>query len=65
MVEKVLDEARQIGYETIRLDSTKYMTEAHNLYRSFGFQEIEPYPESEIPEEYYAHWVFMKNQIID
>ena len=65
MVEKVLDEARQIGYETIRLDSTKYMTEAHNLYRSFGFQEIEPYPESEIPEKYYAHWVFMENQIID
>ena len=46
MVGVLLDEARQIGYETIRLDSTQYMVDAHNLYRSFGFQDIEPYPES-------------------
>ena len=65
MVKKLLDEARQIGYKTLKLDSTRYMVDAHDLYRSFGFQEIEPYPESEIPEEYHAHWVFMENQIND
>ncbi len=64
MVGVLLDEARQIGYETIRLDSTQYMVGAHNLYRSFGFQDIEPYPESEIPEEYHAYWVFMQLQIV-
>lgn len=64
MVSKLLDEARPIGYETIRLDSTQYMVAAHNLYRSFGFQDIEPYPESEIPEEYHAYWVFMQLQMV-
>lgn len=63
MVEALLGEARQVGYKTIRLDSARYMTDAHSLYRSFGFEEIDPYPESEIPGEYHEHWVFMEKQI--
>jgi GNAT superfamily N-acetyltransferase len=65
MVEVLLDEARRIGYRTVRLDSTRYMTKAHAVYRSFGFYDIVPYPESEIPEEFHEHWVFMENQIND
>lgn len=64
LVGKLLEEARKIGYEGIRLDSTRYMTNAHGLYRSFGFREIEPYPESEIPLEYHAHWIFMELSLI-
>jgi GNAT superfamily N-acetyltransferase len=60
LLEAVIKEARQIGYSNIRLDSTRFMKEAHALYRSVGFQDIEPYPESEIPEEYRSHWVFME-----
>jgi hypothetical protein len=30
------------------------------LYRSSGFIDIEPYPESEIPDEYKSHWIFME-----
>ena len=60
LVGKLLDESRKTGYETIRLDSTRYMVHAHNLYRSFGFHEIAPYAESEIPNEYRAHWIFME-----
>ncbi len=63
MVGRVLDEARQIGYSTVRLDSTRYMTKAHKLYRSFGFREVDPYRESEIPAEYHAHWVFMETDL--
>ena len=59
LVENLLEESRKIGYTTVRLDSTRYMTSAHALYRSFGFKEIDPYPESEIPEQYHSHWVFM------
>ena len=55
LVGKLLEEARKVGYRIIRLDSTRYMVNAHDLYRSFGFQEIAPYPESEIPKEYHAH----------
>ncbi len=60
LVGKLLEEARKIGYGMIRLDSTRYMVNAHDLYRSFGFQEIAPYSESEIPKEYHAHWIFME-----
>lgn len=60
MLEAAIQEARHIGYSKIRLDSTRFMKEAHALYRSFGFQDVEPYPESEIPEEYRSHWIFME-----
>ncbi|TEU17937.1 MAG: N-acetyltransferase [Anaerolineales bacterium] len=63
LIEDLIAKAREIGYPRIRLDSTRFMKEAHSLYRSVGFQEIEPYPESEIPEEFQQHWVFMELQL--
>ena len=39
------------------------MTAAHGLYRSEGFAEIEPYAESEIPDEHKSHWVFMEKRL--
>jgi ribosomal protein S18 acetylase RimI-like enzyme len=61
---RLLDEGREIGYTSIRLDSARFMTEAHALYRSAGFEEIDPYPESEIPGEYQRHWVFMEIALV-
>jgi GNAT superfamily N-acetyltransferase len=52
--------ARQIGYRSLRLDSARYMIDAHALYRAAGFRDIAPYPESEIPAEYQPQWVFME-----
>ena len=63
LLEALIAAAREIGYPRIRLDSTRFMVEAHSLYRSIGFQEIEPYPESEIPEEFQQHWIFMEKQL--
>jgi GNAT superfamily N-acetyltransferase len=40
LLERLVDEAREIGYPRIRLDSARFMKEAHSLYRSTGFQEI-------------------------
>src|SRR3990172_2139262 len=51
------DMAKLIGYQTLRLDSARFMKTAHALYRSAGFREIESYPESEIPPEFRRHWV--------
>jgi ribosomal protein S18 acetylase RimI-like enzyme len=53
-------EMRAAGYSALRLDSARFMTAAHALYRAAGFREISPYAESEIPEAFRVHWVFME-----
>ncbi len=60
LLEEALTAARRNRYSTVRLDSTRFMKEAHALYRSAGFEDIEPYAESEIPEEWHRYWVFME-----
>jgi GNAT superfamily N-acetyltransferase len=60
---RLLDEGRAIGYTRIRLDSARFMTGAHALYRSFGFHEIAPYEGCEMPEEYQIHWVYMERKL--
>lgn len=50
LVEKVIAEARAIGYERMRLDTVgSAMRDAIALYRKVGFREIPPY--SKIPIE--------------
>jgi GNAT superfamily N-acetyltransferase len=63
LLEALIAEAQEIGYPTVRLDSTRFMEVAHSLYRSVGFHEIEPYTESEIPPEFQQYWVFMEKQL--
>jgi GNAT superfamily N-acetyltransferase len=63
LLEALIAEAQQMGYPIVRLDSARSMKAAHSLYRSAGFQEIAPYPESEIAPEYQRHWVFMEKQL--
>ena len=60
LLEHLTQEASRIGYRRLRLDSTLFMHEAHALYRSAGFREIDAYPESEIPQEIQDHWIFME-----
>jgi GNAT superfamily N-acetyltransferase len=63
LLHRLLDEAQQIGYEQVRLDSARFMVNAHRLYRTSGFREIEPYEGSEIPKEFQGHWVFMEREL--
>ena len=60
ILEGLLFEAEKAGYKKVRLDSPKFMTKAHSLYRSFGFRDIEAYPEVEIPEEFREYLLFME-----
>ncbi len=59
VLDRLLKAAREIGYDHVLLDSPRFMHAAHALYRSVGFEEIDPYPESEIPTELRQHWLFM------
>lgn len=63
LVNQLLTEATQIGYERIRLDSARFMKEAHHLYRTMGFSEIEAYEGSEIPQEFQKHWIFLEMEL--
>lgn len=60
ILERLLSEAKKLGYKKVRLDSPKFMEAAHSLYRSFGFREIEAYPEMEIPAEFKDYLLFME-----
>lgn len=49
LVQRVIEEARSVGYRRMRLDTVEpMMKDAVALYRRFGFQEIPPYRENPI-----------------
>ncbi|HVE56508.1 MAG TPA: GNAT family N-acetyltransferase [Pyrinomonadaceae bacterium] len=44
LIEKLIEEARKIGYKKIRLDTyPPKMAKAVSIYESYGFREIPPY----------------------
>ena len=61
----LLVEAKKVGYQKVWLDSPKFMETAHSLYRSFGFHDIEAYPEMEIPAEFKKYLLFMELDLTD
>ena len=48
LAEAILEEARSIGYERMRLDTLPSMVSAQKLYESLGFVDIPPYNEHPI-----------------
>lgn len=60
LIKRLLLEASEIGYKEIWLDSAKFMEAAHKLYKSFGFKDTDPYPESEVSLEFQENVLYMK-----
>jgi putative acetyltransferase len=58
LVEGVLREARGIGYDLMRLDTSHRQVEALTLYARYGFVRIEPY--YELPDDLRQWLVFME-----
>ena len=64
MLNRLIPAAANAGYGSLRLDTPLFMTSAHALYRSRGFVDIDPYPESEIPDRYKPHWLSGQDGVV-
>lgn len=53
LAEKIIADARVIGYTHMLLDSHETMAGARALYKRLGFAEIPPYNESPVPGTHY------------
>src|SRR6478736_8102613 len=68
LLQLLLRDAREIGYEAVRLESLKFLSAAHALYKSVGFAEIMPYAENSMTtyqprdtiDRYRSNAVFME-----
>ncbi len=58
LADAVINEARALGYRTMRLDTSIRQDEARGLYQRLGFKTIEPY--YELPAELRNWLVFME-----
>ena len=58
LAKAIIDEAKKIGYSTIKLDISIRQIEAQKLYQGFGFKNIEAY--YELPDKQKKWLVFME-----
>ena len=53
LVEKIITEAREIGYSYMVLDTFPFLQNAIRLYKKIGFYEIESYNDSPLDTSIY------------
>ncbi|MFW9884777.1 MAG: GNAT family N-acetyltransferase, partial [Candidatus Thorarchaeota archaeon] len=63
LMQKLLNQAEEVGYFTLRLETADFMRAALNVYRSSGFKERGEYPGLEVPEWYRPYCIFMEKKL--
>ncbi len=63
LVERLIADGRALGYQTMYLDTSPTLETAIGLYERLGFARISAYPEVEVPEIMFPHWVFMAKDL--
>ena len=53
LAKKITDEAKNIGYKSMVLDTLPFLTSAIKMYKKLGFYEIEQYNDSPMQEAIY------------
>lgn len=53
MIEKIIEDARKIGYRHMFLDTLPFLQSALYLYKRYGFQEVESYNNSPMDTSIY------------
>lgn len=48
LIKQIIDDAKSIGYESLFLDTLPFLKSAIHLYKTFGFNETEPYNNSPV-----------------
>lgn len=53
LIEKIIEDAREIGYSYMLLDTLPFLQSAIHLYKKYGFHEIESYNNSPMDTSIY------------
>jgi putative acetyltransferase len=56
LMEAFIPKAKELGYNSIKLDSIRSLDKALTLYRKFGFVEIESYRYNPFPDAVFMEW---------
>jgi len=59
ILDRLVSDARSFCYRKLLLETGPFMTSAHRIYEAAGFEDVEPYPGAEVPEELRHDWRFM------
>jgi GNAT superfamily N-acetyltransferase len=62
LINKLLQTGNEYGWISFILDTPRFAYAAHGLYRSVGFVERGPYPESEAPKIWTKYWMYMEKK---
>ena len=63
MVEKIISISEENGFSKLFLDTSLFMSSAVSLYKKYGFNEINSYPECIVSKELWDNWIFMMKEL--